>query len=270
MFLSLGINGWKPFVTALLLPPTPWIVLTLWGALWLRQRRPAGWLLVMLSCLGLWFGASAAVGEMLARTLLMPPPTLTPTQIAALKQEASAHTGETAIVVLGGGREVLAPEYGISNLSPESVARLRYGLWLARETGAQVAYAGGVGYGAVGGAPEAEIAARIASQEFNRQIKWTETRSRDTRENATFTVGMLRPQGVKHIVLVTHGTHMPRAQRAFDDAVRNSGGGITVVAAPMGMARPTDVPWLRWLPSGDGQQRVRAVLREWLGRAAGA
>jgi uncharacterized SAM-binding protein YcdF (DUF218 family) len=270
LFLSLGISGWKPVVAALVLPPTPWIVLVVWGAIWLRQRRPAGWLFVMLACMGLWFGASTAVGEMLSRTLLAPVPPLGPAELATLKQGVAAKPGETAVVVLGGGRETLAPEYGVSNLAPASLTRLRYGLWLARETGAPVAFAGGVGYGAVGSAPEAEIAARIAAQEFNRPLKWTESRSRDTRENATFTVGLLRPAGIKRIVVVTHGTHMPRAVRAFEEAARNSGGGIEIQAAPMGLSRPSDAPWLRWLPSGDGQQRVREVLREWIGTLAGA
>ena len=39
--------------------------------------------------------------------------------------------------------------------------------------------------------------------------------SRDTRENAARTLALLKPAGIDHIVLVTHGYHMPRALRAF-------------------------------------------------------
>ena len=41
---------------------------------------------------------------------------------------------KTAIVVVGGGRRAHAPEYGMSTLHPGNFDRLRYGLWLARET----------------------------------------------------------------------------------------------------------------------------------------
>jgi len=222
------------------------------------------------ACLGLWLGATSAVGEMLTRTLVAPPPALGATEIARLRQSAAMRPGETAIIVLGGGREALAPEYGVSNLVPRSMERLRYGLWLGRETGLPVGFSGGVGYSASSGTPEAEIAARIAAQDFNRPLKWQEPRSRDTRENASFTVGMLRPMRIKHLIVVTHGWHMARAMRDFEDAVRHSGGGMTVTAAPMGLARPGESPWLRWLPSNDGQDRVRHVLHEWLGRLGGA
>jgi hypothetical protein len=64
-------------------------------------------------------------------------------QIAELKKSP-----RTAIVVLGGGRRLLAPEYGVATLTPRSIERLRYGVWLARETGLPLAFSGGVGHGA--------------------------------------------------------------------------------------------------------------------------
>lgn len=270
LFLSLGISSWKPALSTLLLPPVPWIVLILVGAALLRQRRPVGWLLLVPACASLWLGSTSAVGEMLTRALLSPPSALQPTDLARLRQLHAGRGGESAIVVLGGGRETLAPEYGMSNLSERTIARLRYGVWLSRETGIPLAFAGGVGFAASGSAPEAEIAGRIAAQEFNRPIKWLEPRSRDTRENASLTIGILRSAGVRRVVVVTHGWHMPRAMRAFEDAARHTGGGIELTAAPMGLARPVEAPWLRWLPSNDGQERVRDVLREWIGRLAGA
>jgi len=207
---------------------------------------------------------------MLTRALLPPVSALQPADLARLKQANSARTGESAIVVLSGGRETLAPEYGVSNLTPRAMARLRYGLWLSRETGIPLAYSGGVGFGVSGGAPEAEIAGRIAAQEFGRPIKWLETRSRDTRENANIMIGILRNAGVRHVVVVSHGWHMPRAMHAFEEAVRAGPGEIALTAAPMGLALPIETPWLRWLPSNEGQERVRTVLREWIGRLSGA
>lgn len=271
LFVTLGLNDWKPLVGALLLPPVPWIVLIGIGAVWLRQQRPVGWLLVLPACASMWLSSTSAVGEMLQRTLLAVPPALTAKDIAALQQaQAKGRTPDTAIVVLGGGRESLAPEYGMSNLTPRALARLRYGVWLGRETGLPLAFSGGVGLGSQGGTPEAEVAARIAAQEFGRPLKWTETRSRDTRENASATVNLLREAGIRHIVLVTHGWHMARALRAFEEAVQQRGGGLRITPAPMGLARPVESAWLRWMPSNDGMLAVRDALREWLGRLAGA
>jgi uncharacterized SAM-binding protein YcdF (DUF218 family) len=270
LFLSLGISTWKPAVAVLLLPPVPWIVLVLWGAIWLYRGRAAGWLLLLPACATLWLGSTSAVGEMLTRTLLSPPPALGLTAMAQLKQAQARQPGSIAIVVLGAGQESLAPEYGMSNLTPRAMARLRYGVWLGRETGIPVGFSGGVGYGSSSSAPEAETAARIAAQEFGRPLKWQEIRSRDTRENANQTIGLLRPQGVRHIIVVTHGWHMPRALRAFEQAGQMSGGGLTITAAPMDLARPVEASWLRWMPSSQGHERVRDVLREWVGQLAGA
>lgn len=270
LLLSLGLSSMKPALTALLLPPVPWIVLVLLGAWWLANRRPIGWLLVVPACAAMWLTSAGAVSEALTRGLLSPPAALGLAEVAALREAVSARPGEVAIVILGGGRETLAPEYGVSNLSARSIERLRFGLWLSRETGAPVAFSGGIGHGGTGQATEAEIASRIASREFNRPIKWAESTSRDTRENATFTVGLLRPAGIKRIVVVTHGWHMPRAMAAFNEAVRRSNSEITLTAAPMGMAVNNDRQVLRWLPSSEAQMRTRDVLREWLGRLLGS
>ncbi len=269
-FLSLGISSWKPLIAALLLPPTPWIVLALLGARWLHGQRAAGWLLLLPACLGLWLSSSSAVGDAIVRGVLKPPPALTEPELAALKTANAAKPGEIAIVVLGGGREALAPEYGVSNLGARSVERLRYGVWLSRTTGIPLAFSGGVGHSERGESSEAEIAARIAAQEFNRPLKWVEVQSRDTRENGAYSVGLLRPLGINRIVVVTHGWHMQRALSAFEAELRRSGDGITLTAAPMGLAQVVDTPALRWLPTSEGIVRVRDALRECIGRLAGA
>ena len=113
-----------------------------------------------------------------------------------------------------------------------SLERLRYGLWLARETGAPVAFSGGVGW-ALGNTvttPEAQIAARIAQQEFSRPLKWTEDRSHDTRENAIYSTELLKAQGIRRVLVVTHQRHMPRALKMFHEAA--AGSGISFEAAP--------------------------------------
>ena len=100
--------------------------------------------------------------------------------------------------------------------------------------------------------------------------RWVESRSRDTRENAELAVAELRESKIERLVVVTNGWHMPRALRAFREASKKANLGWEIVAAPMGLARRGERPTLRWLPSAEGFQLVRAVLREKIGLVFGA
>ena len=264
LFVLLGIESWKPLVASLLLPPLPLILLMLLGARLILPRRGLGWLVILTSVALLWLSACTGTARALSRFVLHPPAALSVDRIKELKSQARS---PIAIIVLGGGLEPYAPEYGVSNLKHHSLERLRYGLWLGRETGLPVGFSGGVGWGQPEGMPEARIAAQIAEREFGRPLKWIEESSRDTRENAGRSVALLRKSGIKHIVLVTSGWHMPRARAAFEAA---AAGEMRIEAAPMGLAQNAEVAALSWIPTGDGASDVRAILRELLGRAAGA
>ena len=265
LFIALGIESWKPAITALILPPVPFLLTMLIGARLILPRRGIGWLLIILSVAAMWFSACTGTAQALSQFVLHPPPPLSSDRIKELK--AQAPRSATAIVVLGGGLEPYAPEYGVSNLAFYSLERLRFGVWLGRETGLPVAFSGGVGWGQPDAMPEARIAAQIAGIEFGRPLRWIDENSRDTRENAGRTIAILRPAGIRHIVLVTHGWHMPRAVRAFQEA---AGSDITIEPAPMGLARNLETPALRWIPSAKGNTDVRNILRELLGRLVGS
>ena len=262
-----GIETWKPVLTALLLPPVPFLLLMLIGARLLLPRRGLGWLLILFSVAMLWLSTCTGTAQFLSQFVLHPPGPLSSGRIKELKADARQ---STAIVVLGNGMEPYAPEYGVSNLSRYSVERLRFGIWLGRETGMPVAFSGGAGWASTdAGKTEAQVASQIAAQEFGRPLKWLEDKSRDTRENASFTIALLKPLGIKHIVLVTHGWHMPRALRAFEEAA-GKGSGIETEAAPMGLARSVEAASLTWIPSSHGITEVRNIVRELYGRIAGA
>ena len=169
----LGIESWKPVLTALLLPPVPLLLAVLIGARLMLPRRGWGWLIVLLSVAGLWLTACTGFARLIEPLLLTPSPALQADRIAELRAERRTATGQTkvdsnrsevAILVLGGGVEPYAPEYGMSNLSSYSLESLRYGLWLGRETGWPVGFSGGIGWANRAGAAEADVAARIASQ----------------------------------------------------------------------------------------------------------
>lgn len=265
-FVLLGIESWKPIFAALLLPPVPLLVLVLIGARLILPRRGLGWFVIVLGVVLLWLTSCLGAAQFASRLFLHPPAALSFDRIKELKAEVQARH-PIAIVVLGGGMEPYAPEYGVGNLRHGSLERLRYGLWLGRETGAPVAFSGGIGHAQTDAMPEAQIAARIATQDFGRPLKWVEDSSRDTRENALRSLALLGPAGIDHIVLVTHAWHMPRALRAFRSA---AGSTVQIEAAPMGLARGGEVAALLWMPSSAGYTEMRDVLHELLGLAAGS
>lgn len=265
-FNLLGTESWKPVLSALLLPPVPLLVLVLVGARLIPARRGLGWLVVLASVALLWLSACTGVSERLARVAAPSTAALGSGRIDELRAAVQSRQ-PIAIVILGGGLQPYAPEYGAGNLTPESIERLRYGLWLNRQTGAPVAFSGGVGWGRSEANPEAQIAARIAAQEFGRPLRWVEDNSRDTRENAARVMALLKPAGIRHMVLVTHGFHMARSMRAFEQA---AAGQVRIEAAPMGLARRVETPVLAWLPSSTGFTGVRNIVHELVGRWAGA
>lgn len=266
LFALLDIESWKPVFTALLLPPVPLLLMVLVGARLILPRRGLGWLVIGVAVALLWLTACTGTAQLMKDYLLHPPAALSLDRVKELRALAKA-SNPPAIVVLGGGLEPYAPEYGVSNLAHVSLERLRYGIWLSRETGLPLGFSGGVGWAQPDSKAEAQIAAQIAAAEFGRPLKWVEDGSRDTRENAGRTIALLRLAGVRHIVLVTSATHMPRALANFKLA---GGSEFRIEPAPMGLARGTETAVLTWMPSSKGVSDVREVLRELLGRLAGA
>lgn len=264
LLMRLGIESWKPALATLLLPPVPLLLLILIGALMLR-RRALGWLPLLAGVAGLWAICSSAGGQWLVTRLTQPPPVLSEAQVQSLR--AAPHT---AILVLGAGRYPWAPEYGGAVLKPLAAERLRYGVRLAHRTGLPLGFSGGVGHGSEGGPSEAEAAAAMLAEDYRLPLRWAEGRSRDTTENARYSVEMLRRDGITRIVLVTHGFHMRRALAAFRRATADGGPPIEIVAAPTGMRTPRPLLLSDLMPEPEGYRLSWIALHEWLGRLAGA
>ena len=245
---------WKPVLGALLLPPTGPLLLALLGVLWARRRRALGTALALAGILGLGAISCNAVAVLLARSLL---PQVAPAQPRDLQRIQ-------AIVVLGGGVRPQAPEYGAPQPMLFALGRIRYGAWLARQTGKPLAYAGGVGWaGDAGQTPEGQVASRVLLEDYGLPLRWLDDRSRDTRENAQRLAEAMRPDGIRRIALVTDAWHMPRAIGHFRRA------GFEVLPAPTLFPTRLERPVIEWLPSAEGLTTSRQVLREWLGLLAG-
>ena len=254
--MELGI--FKPLLTSLAMPPLAPLLLALLGVLLAWRKKRGGLVLITLSLLALWLLSCHGTAVWLARHAL---PQYAPVSSAQLKAG-----GVQAIVILGGGLLPAAPEYGgDAQPSPFTAARLRYGVWLARQSRLPLAYTGGVGWAADGVQllPEAEVVAQVALRDYGVKLRWSEDASRDTSGNARLLAPMLQRDGVQRIALVTDIWHMPRSVAAFERA------GLVVTPAPMGFVLPLERGLLQWLPSAQGLLASRLVLRECLGLAVG-
>lgn len=243
----------KPILAALLLPPAGPLLLAMAGLfLCLARRRLAGILIGVTGLTLLWFLSCNVVANSMARSLL---PSVQPLSLQQL-QAANVQ----AIVVLGGGVLPQAPEYGQAQPSANTLARLRYGVRLARQSGKPLAFAGGVGWSAIGtgAAAEGEVARRVVSEDYGLALRWVDDRSRDTAENARRLHILMQRDGVRRIALVTDAWHMPRAAMEFETV------GFDVTDAPTGFAGARERTVLEWLPSAHGLSGSRQVLREWL------
>jgi uncharacterized SAM-binding protein YcdF (DUF218 family) len=244
----------KPVLTALVLPPAGPLLLAAGAALLGRRWRPGRWVAVA-ALLMLWLLACHGLAVRLAGWLLPLPAVVEPAEVR--------RAGVQAVIVLGGGVLPDAPEYGSPQPSAATVARLRYGIRLARASALPLGFSGGVGWAGSGRATEAEAVVEAARRDFDMRLRWVDDRSRDTRENARQMAQLLRRDGVSRIALVSDSWHLPRAVAAFQAE------GLQVVAAPTRLPRSTDRPVMEWLPSTRGLELSQQVLREWLaGRVA--
>ena len=166
-----------------------------------------------------------------------------------------------AIVVLGAGRYRAAPEYGHDSASTPSLERLQYAADLERATGLPVVISGGSVLGL--GDAEATIMADVLRGSFGIEAEiFTETRSRNTAENALYTKELLDAHGWRRVLLVTHATHMPRSVAMFQKA------GVSVMPAPLRFdTRPDDQPTVitDWLPSAGSMSQFHEACHEYIG-----
>lgn len=162
-----------------------------------------------------------------------------------------------AIVVTGGGVRIHAPEYGGNTLGPLTLERTRYGAYLAKKTGLPVLVTGGV---VSEGTAEAELMRDALQQEFATKVRWIETKSRNTNQNARFSAAMLQAEGISRIVLVTHAFDVRRARMEFEAA------GFQVTPAPTGVDPITDEPlaFLDFFPSARALQESHYACYELL------
>ena len=228
----------------LVLPPGLFILLALIGLALVRSKIRFGAGLALFSVLALYVLSVPIVGRNLIRSLEVP--------YADPARDRSAG----AIVVLGGGSYLQAPEYGVDTVGWATLERLRYGAYLQRRTGKPILVTGGNPSGA--GTSEGEQM-KNALREFGATAKWIESGSNNTFDNAKMSQQMLKKAGVQSVYLVTHSWHMPRAQMAFERA------GLHVVPAPMGYYTSGRPLLLDLIPSAESLRDSYIFFHEVLG-----
>ena len=234
-------------VSQFILLPTSLLVVLFIGCILLYKRCNRSALLLLIVGLG---GLTVLSMPFTARHLVQSlglPPAATPAALAKVQ----------ALVVLGGGIKHDQPEYAADVLNTTSLERVRYAAFLYDEYELPILVTGG---NPGGGEAEGWVMKRALEGLFNVPVRWLETKAMDTGENARFSWEILSKQGVTTIALVTHATHMPRAQRAFEQV------GFTVVPAPTGFPDPPVVDLMAFIPQANGLGLSNLALKEWVGR----
>ena len=231
----------KALLRSLILPPAGLLILAVLGLVLLRRRRNIGLSLLIFSVASLWLLSTPLIADSLTRVA---------ERFPAL--DLTRPVQAQAIVILGGGSlRFAAPEYGGPAPEMELLERLTYGAFVARKTALPVL---------VSGSPREAFTMRVSlARDFGITARWVEDQSRDTFENARFSVKLLHADGVKRIILVTSSTHLWRATHEFQSA------GVEVVPAPVGNWGPRQLTVLRLVPSPQGLLHSNAALYELIG-----
>ena len=237
------------FLKSLVLPPASLFLLALAGLLLARRRPRLARGLMGGSAILLYLLSTPLLSTQLLRGLEHPEP-FDPTARPLRAQ---------AIIVLGADHQPRSPEYRVGeSLGPMSLERIRYGAHLQRVTGLPLAVTGGIPrYGSI---PLAELMRGALEEELGVGVRWVESASANTFENARRTAPLLSADGIECELLVTHAWHMPRARSAFE------ANGLRVIPAPTVYESAPRWSPRELVPSGKALRKSAFACHEWLGR----
>jgi len=278
----------------MLMPPMIWILLGIFFLIFLRNKRIIQTILLGLTLLMIGISSSVFfsqnVYQMTDRWMHWPQPLdlaslkLHPSHPISLEEHSSLPTSQQtskvfqqsivkpenqalspqAIVILGGGVRrgaIDIPQYQNQDVSKEAMERLRMGARLAKVTQLPILVTGGrPDRTHLQDRSEAEIMAQVLANELGVKVRWLESRSNTTQENASFSAKILQENHVKSIYLVSHDWHLPRVIQVFQKE------GFTVTPAPTGFQYHEKMTPLDYLPSVQGFAQTRHYWHEIIGR----
>lgn len=230
------------------------LIILLVTLVWLLRRRQTGGAILVATAVVLSLVAgNASIATWLYRNL--------ESQYPPIRIENVPNAD--VIVVLGGGLGIPLPPRIYADLNSAS-DRLLHAARLYRAGKAQhVILSGGNVFPEKGLEAESFYAARLL-------MEWgvpenaivTESKSKNTLQNAAFTQSILANRGWESVLLITSAAHMPRAVAAFDRA------GVPVFPVAVDyVAVDLDRPeLLNWVPDVDAMHTTTLALKEYLGR----
>jgi uncharacterized SAM-binding protein YcdF (DUF218 family) len=238
----------KNLLLAFILPPINLAVFALAGLIVMQFRRRAGYAIALCALAGL-----------LALSLPVVSGTLLLSLQGGLPTQPPADDPPKAIVVLGAevARTIDRPTGAI--VGQMTLDRLRAGAALYRRTGLPVLVTGGTVHPYT--LPVSALMARSLVDDFQVPVRWSETASKDTWENARFSAAILKAAGIHSVYVVTHAWHMRRALLAFAAA------GLTATAAPTSIDPPMNVVAEDFIPRASSWETAYFAFHEWVGLA---
>ncbi|WP_455218257.1 YdcF family protein, partial [Kaarinaea lacus] len=192
--MSQGIKG---VIELLIIPPGGVILLILLGLLLLKHSPRVGKGIIVSGLVLLYICSLPATPQFLLKRLEAP---------VAISTDDFKKPRASAIVVLGSGRRENALDFDLNGPQTDTVSayeleRLRYAAWLSKQTRLPILASS---VQPDNDAPAESIMMKnVLEQEFSVEVKWTETESRNTFENAQFSSRILQEEGIKTIFLVT-------------------------------------------------------------------
>lgn len=232
---------------SLLLPPFNLVVLALLGLVLAIRYNRLGQSIAWVAVLGL-----------VAFSMPIIPVTLLVALETGLDVAPPEREPPQAIVVLGAEIVRVADGLNRARVGALTLERLRAGAELARRTGLPVLVTGGITRRSE--PPVGLLMAQSMAEDFRVPVRWAETESRDTWENATHSTAILRSAGIHSVYVVTHPWHMKRALQAFAPT------GLTVTPAPTPLDTSAHFTIGDFIPRASVWETGYFALHEWVGR----
>lgn len=237
------------FLQSFLLPPLNSLLIILLGVFFFKLQRNKRYALILFGVFTLYLQATPYFAFYLNK-MIAPEP-------MHLNQLKNAQ----AIVLLGGGVNNSAIEYGVNAVSSnDTLARIRYAAYLAKKNPDLPIFTSG---GAIDTKnSEASLMKASLQDEFDVENDiYLEPDSKTTKENAKYTSHLLQQYKFSRVVLVTSASHMRRASALFQE------NGIQVIPAPTGFFSLgyTTMPILWFIPTAQAMATTSAVIHELIG-----
>ena len=240
----------RTLVEIFVLPPFNLIIAAALGLILLRYQKKGGFAILAISLILMYSLSTGFVSSRISYALY---------NDVILTEWHPMNSHSAAIVILGAGKYIDAPEYGNNTIRGPALERVRYGAFLYSKLKIPILVSGGDPNQS--GDSEAVLMKDVLNNEFNIPVKWMEQNARNTYESAINCWQLLVTENIQHIYLVTHYYHMARARGAFERA------GFTIIPAPTIIPRTPGLDIYDFIPQAGNMAESANALKEWIGNA---